>query len=81
MLGSAFAEVRQIDQARRCIGEATTIAETSGERWFDAEIYRMAGEIELLYPSTKRPMHRAILNGHWASPARNRLALGSFAQR
>ena len=47
MLGSAFAQLRQFDQARRCIGEAMALAEASGERWFDAEIYRIAGEIEL----------------------------------
>jgi predicted ATPase len=42
MLGSAFAQLRQFDQARRCIGEAMALAEASGERWFDAEIYRIA---------------------------------------
>ena len=47
MLGSAFAEMRQFDQARRCIAEAMALAEASGERWFDAEIHRIAGEIEL----------------------------------
>ena len=47
MLGRAFAELRQFDQARRCIGEAMALAEASGERWFDAETYRIAGEIEL----------------------------------
>jgi predicted ATPase len=47
LLGSAFAELRQFDQARRCIGEAMALGEASGERWFDAEIYRIAGEIEL----------------------------------
>jgi predicted ATPase len=47
MLGSAFAQLRQFDQARRCTGEAMALAEASGERWFDAEIYRIAGEIEL----------------------------------
>ena len=50
MLGSAFAELRQFDQARRCIGEAMALAEASGERWFDAETYRIAGEIELRSP-------------------------------
>ena len=47
MLGCAFAELRQFDQARRSIDEAIALAESSGERWFDAEIYRIAGEIEL----------------------------------
>jgi class 3 adenylate cyclase/predicted ATPase len=50
MLGSAFAEVRQFDQARRCIREAMALAAASGERWFDAETYRIAGEIELRSP-------------------------------
>jgi class 3 adenylate cyclase/predicted ATPase len=47
MLGRAFAEQRQFDQARRCISQAIALAEASGERWFDAEIYRIGGEIEL----------------------------------
>ncbi len=50
MLGSAFAELRQFYQARRCIGEAMALADASGERWFDAEAYRIAGEIELRSP-------------------------------
>jgi class 3 adenylate cyclase/predicted ATPase len=55
MRGSAFAQLRQFDQARRCIGEAMALAEASGERWFDAEIYRIAGEIELVSPERKGP--------------------------
>jgi class 3 adenylate cyclase/predicted ATPase len=55
MLGSAFAELRQFDQARRRIGEAMALGEASGERWFDAEIYRIAGEIELGSSERKGP--------------------------
>jgi predicted ATPase len=55
MLGRAFAERRQFDPARRCIGEAIALAETSGERWFDAEIYRIGGEIELGSSEPKGP--------------------------
>jgi hypothetical protein len=36
--------------AWRCIGEATTAVETTKERWLEAEIHRMAGEIALLSP-------------------------------
>ena len=53
--GRAFAERRQFDPARRCIGEAIALAETSGERWFDAEIYRIGGEIELGSSERKSP--------------------------
>jgi predicted ATPase len=55
MLGRAFAERRQFDQARRCIGEAIALTEASGERWFDAEIYRIGGEIELGSSEPKGP--------------------------
>ena len=55
LLGSAFAELRQFDQARRCIGEAMALGEASGERLFDAEIYRIAGEIELGSSERKGP--------------------------
>ena len=49
-LAMAHSELRQFDDAWRCIGEATTAVETTGERWFEAEIYRAAGEIALLSP-------------------------------
>jgi predicted ATPase len=55
ILGRAFARLRQFDQARRCVGEAMTLAGTSGERWFDAEIYRTAGEIEFDSSEGKGP--------------------------
>src|SRR5262249_53260473 len=46
-LARAHAELGQLDDAWRCIGEAMTAAETTKERWFDADIHRMAGEIGL----------------------------------
>jgi predicted ATPase len=36
--------------AVRCIGEAITAVETTGERWCEAEINRIAGEIALISP-------------------------------
>ena len=47
-LTRAHADIGQFDDAWRCIGEATTAIETTGERWFEAEINRIAGEIALL---------------------------------
>jgi predicted ATPase len=51
-LGKAYAEVGQFDKAWRCISEAITAVETAKERWHEAEVYRIAGEIELL---SRRP--------------------------
>jgi predicted ATPase len=49
-LARAQADLGRLDEAWRCIGETTTAAQSSGERWFEAEIHRMAGEIMLLAP-------------------------------
>ena len=49
-LAKAYAELGQFDDAWRCTGEAMTAVETTEERWFEAEVHRIAGEISLLSP-------------------------------
>ena len=49
-LATAHAELGQLDDARRCMGEAITAIERTGERWFEAEANRIAGEIALKSP-------------------------------
>ena len=49
-LARAYAELGQFDDAWRCIGEAMTAMETTKERWCEAEIHRIAGEIALMSP-------------------------------
>ena len=49
-LARAYAVLRQFGDARRCIGEAMMAVETTKERWCEAEVHRMAGEIMLLAP-------------------------------
>src|SRR5262249_35844935 len=46
----ARSELGQFDDAWRCIGEATTAVETTKERWWQAELHRVAGKIALLSP-------------------------------
>src|SRR5262249_14460545 len=46
-LARAYAELGQFDDAWGSIREATTTVETTKERWFEAEIDRVAGEIAL----------------------------------
>jgi predicted ATPase len=50
LLAVAYAELGRNDDAWRCLAEATTTMETGGERWFEAEIHRTAGEIALMEP-------------------------------
>ena len=49
-LARAYAGLGNFDDAWRCIGEAMTAVETTKERWFEAEINRIAGEIALQLP-------------------------------
>ena len=49
-LSSAYAQLDQFDDAWRCIGEAMTAVETTNERWYEAEVIRITGEIALKLP-------------------------------
>jgi predicted ATPase len=49
-LTSAHAKLGQFDEAWRCIDDAVTAVETTKERWSEAEINRLAGEIALKSP-------------------------------
>jgi predicted ATPase len=49
-LSSAYAELGKKDEALRCINEATTAIEATGEKWYEAEVHRVAGEIALMSP-------------------------------
>jgi class 3 adenylate cyclase/predicted ATPase len=47
-LTRAYAELGQFNDAWRCIDEAMTAIETTKERWYEAEVHRIAGEVALL---------------------------------
>ena len=49
-LAVAYAELGQHDDARRCIDEAIVAVERTKERWPEAEVNRIAGEIALMGP-------------------------------
>ena len=49
-LTRAYAELGQFDEASRCISEAIVAVQTTNESWYEADIYRIAGEIALKSP-------------------------------
>jgi predicted ATPase len=49
-LARAYADLGQFDDAWRCIGEAMTAVEATKERWCEAEVHRVAGDIALKTP-------------------------------
>ena len=59
-LAMAYAELGQFDDAWRSIGEAMKAVETTGERWFEAEVHRTAGEIALIAASRTRRKRKPI---------------------
>ena len=50
-LAMAYAELGQPDDARRCIDDAIDRVERSNEKWCEAEVHRIAGEIALKSPA------------------------------
>ena len=79
-LAKAYAQLARFDDARRCIGEAITATETNGERWCEAEINRIAGEIALKSP--ERDLAKAA--SYFANSqlhASSRQSPGNFARR
>lgn len=52
ILAKVHVDAGEVDEARRCIENAILVAETTGERWCEADIHRAAGEIALLAEGT-----------------------------
>jgi predicted ATPase len=50
IFSECLCELGQFDDTWRCIGEALTTVETTKERWYEAEVHRLAGEITLMTP-------------------------------
>jgi predicted ATPase len=49
-LATAYSDLGQFDDARRCVGEAMADMQTHTPIWYEAEVCRMAGEISLNSP-------------------------------
>jgi class 3 adenylate cyclase/predicted ATPase len=50
-LARAYAELGNFEDAWHAIGDALTTVETTKERWCEADVHRMAGEIALMSPT------------------------------
>jgi predicted ATPase len=60
LLAQAHARVGELEIAWRCINEAMASVKTTKEKWFEAEVHRVAGELSLLAPepdATKAQAH------------------------
>ena len=61
-LTRAYAQLGKFDDARRSIGEAMAAAEMTKEKWYEAELNRIAGEIALRSPEPDAPKAQAYFD-------------------
>ena len=59
-LALSHADLGKFDDASSCIGEAMTAIETTKERWCEAEVNRVAGEIALMAPESDLRRRKGI---------------------
>ncbi len=59
----AYADLGRFDDAWRSFGEATALMQKTKERWCEAEIYRVAGEVALHTPDAD-PSKAEAFFGH-----------------
>jgi predicted ATPase len=58
-LASAYAQLGHFDDAWRCVDEAMVAVEATNERWNEANVHRIAGEIALMAPEPDAPKAEA----------------------
>ena len=80
-LALAYADLGKFDDARRCIGEAMTAAETTKEQWYLAEINRVAGEIALKSPENDAAKAEAYFERALAVARNSKQSHGNSAPR
>ena len=78
-LARAHAELGQFDDAWRCIDEAMTTVETTKERWYEAEVNRIAGEIALARRSRMQRRQKRISSTRSRSHVNNKQNPGNSA--
>ena len=80
-LASAHAELGQFDEAWRGIGEAMTAVETTKEKWFEAEMNRVAGDIALMSPQPDAAKAEAYFERALAIARKQQAKSGNCARR
>jgi predicted ATPase len=78
-LARAHAELNQFDDAWHCIGDAMTAMETTKEKWWEAEVNRVAGEIALMSPTPDAGKAEAYFD--WRLRVGSKRSPGNCARR
>ena len=54
-LARAYAEIGEVDDAWRHVSEAMSMMDATNERWWEADVHRIAGDIALMSQQPNRP--------------------------
>jgi class 3 adenylate cyclase/tetratricopeptide (TPR) repeat protein len=73
LLAKSYADLGQLDDARRTVDEAKTVIERTKETWFEAFVHRIAGEMALKSPHPDAAKAEACF-GHALAVARQQQA-------
>jgi tetratricopeptide (TPR) repeat protein len=80
-LAEAHSKLGQFDDATRCIGEAMTLVETTKERWYEAEVNRIAGESRYCCQGRRWRKRKRISSVRLRLLVNNRQSPGNCAPR
>lgn len=80
-LARSYAELGQFDEAWHCIGEAITATETTQERWCEANVHRIAGEIALMARESDATKAESFLSARSQLHANSRQDRGNCVRR
>ena len=69
LLANAYGTMGEPEAGLAVLGEALTLAETTGERWYEPELYRLKGELLLQQSSSNQTeagscFHQALTTAH-----------------
>jgi predicted ATPase len=62
LLAEAYGQAGQPEAGLTCLAEALTLVEATEERWWEAEVYRLQGELLLRLPLPDIPQATACLH-------------------
>ena len=62
LLAEAYGQAGQPEAGLTCLAEALTLVEVTEERWWEAEVYRLKGELLLRLPTPDLPQATACLH-------------------
>jgi hypothetical protein len=74
-----YAELGQVEDAWRCIGEATKAVETRKERWCEAEVSHITGEIALMSLAPDAETAESISSIRFLLPVTSKQSPGNCA--